>query len=198
MIDDIMMELGRRLFEQHGVNTNMMDTFRCYKFPLHVLSEKARYGFVRWSDVQLLLKHLSPPVAKDALMRRDGFCNLIPLHLAAEEAPRSMIDLMLSLAPDAARVKDYGGDLPLQIAVLSKNIDAIELLVERYPEAILESDNFGTTALHYAASYAPRSVIDQMLSKAPDAARIKDKGDGALPLHYATGYSNVDAVELLI
>jgi len=107
----------------------MTDTFYGFKLPLNVLSEKARGGIVRWSDMQLLLKHLSPRVAKDALMRGDGVTNLIHLHLAADKAPRSMIDLMLSLAPDAARVKDFDGYLPLHNTALFKNIDAIELLV---------------------------------------------------------------------
>ena len=90
----------------------------------------------------LILNHLPPQMAKDALMRKDDDGKYVPLHYAAFNAPRSMIDRMLALAPDAARVKTSYGDLPLHYAAgNNNNVNVIESFMNIYPDALLETDN---------------------------------------------------------
>ena len=86
------------------------------KLPLHILVSQALCDDRPWSDLMLVWKNLPFQMTKDALMRTDDRFKRTPLHYAAEKAPRSVIDLMLSLAPDAARVKDSSGSLPLHNA----------------------------------------------------------------------------------
>jgi len=144
-------EFARRLVAQHGSYTDVPDEYKGWTLPLHVLSVQAYDGKRQWSDVVLLLNHLPPRMAKDVLMRTDGYGKEVPLHAAAANAPRSVIDCMLALAPDAARVKDARGDLPLHHAAYNNNnVDAIESLMNAYPNALLETNNGGDTPIDVA------------------------------------------------
>jgi len=46
--------------------------------------------------------------------------------------PRYLITKILKLAPEAARLQDYDGNLPLHIAFLCENVEAVELLTTVY------------------------------------------------------------------
>jgi len=94
--DEITREFARRLYAQHGSNTDVPDEYKFYTLPLHVLSMQAWDGGRPWSDVVLLLSNLPPRMAKDALMRKDGNFKEFPLHRAAGKAPRSVIDRILA------------------------------------------------------------------------------------------------------
>jgi len=197
--DEIVMEYAWHLVARHGLNTNVPDEYG-YKLPVHVLSAQAFYNEKSWSDVALLLRELPPRMAELALMRSDGGNQWIPLHFAAVNAPRYIIILMLSLAPDAARVKTPNGCLPLHNAAYRKNVDILELLVNAYPEGVLEKDRYDRTPLHNAARMAPSSIINLMLSTAPYAARMKDC-NGCLPLHFASSavrLQKIEDIELLV
>mmetsp|Transcript_3665 Transcript_3665/g.4991 ORF Transcript_3665/g.4991 Transcript_3665/m.4991 type:complete len:265 (-) Transcript_3665:396-1190(-) len=172
---------------------------------LHKISFEAGDGVRPWSDVMILMQHLSRFKAREALMtgdddddvdENDGDAKVIPLHYAAVNAPRSVIDCMLAVAPDAARVKTPGGSLPLHYAASNNNVDAIKSLVEAYPEAVSERNSNGRTPFHWIARHASYSVIDFVLALAPDAVSVKDSS-GWLPLHYAAKYNSVDVVKSL-
>ena len=173
---------------------------------LHKISFEAGDGVRPWSDVMILMKHLPRLKVKEALMTGDDDdvdeddvdenSKVIPLHYAAVNAPRSVIDCMLALAPDAARVKTPGGSLPLHYAASNNNVDAIKSLVKAYPEAVSERNSDGRTPFHWIARHASCSVIDFVLTLARDAVYVKDSC-GWLPLHYAAKYNNVDAVKSL-
>jgi len=206
-----MKEYGRRLLEKHGLNTNVTDElpedYRDVELPLLALLILAVVGKRLWIDVELVLDNLPPRMAKYAVEKGEGistsgtYVRLFPLHMAARAAPRLIIERMLLAAPNAARIKDdYEcgcGDLALHSAIKEKNHDAIQLLVDSYPEAVLEKNDYGHTPLHYALMDAPRSIIECMLLAAPNAIRVKDS-HGSLPLHHATKHKNSDAMELLV
>ena len=197
--DEIVMEYAWHLVARIGLNTKVPDEYG-YKLPLHLLSAQAFYNVNSWSDVAMLLRELPRQMAEHALMRSDGGNQWIPLHFAAVNAPRYIISLMLSLAPDAARVKTPNGCLPLHNAASRNNIDILELLVNAYPEGVLEKDRYGRTPLHNAARMAPSSIINLMLSTVPYAASVKDC-NGCLPLHFATAavrLQKVDDIKLLV
>jgi len=126
------------------------DYYTGFKFPLHVLTDQACYYKRPWSDVDLVLDNLPPRMAKDALMRKDSYGKRLPLHFAAFYAPRSVIDRMMSLTPDAVRVKDSDGGLPLHYAAYENNVDAVESLVNAYPDALLETNRAGYTPMDEA------------------------------------------------
>jgi len=169
--DEITREFARRLIVQHGSNTDVPDEYRGDKFPLHVLTFQVPFHVLTaqavddkrpWSDVDLVLRNLPPRMAKDNLMRTDSFNEHAPLHHAASGAPRSVIVRMLKLAPEAARVKAALGWLPLHLAARN-NVDAIESLMNDYPDALLETNNGGDTPIDIAID---NGRGDEILKKA--------------------------------
>jgi len=149
--DKITIEFARRLVAQHGSNTDVPDNYHGFTSPLHLLTVQAYDDERPWSDVALLLNHLPPRMAKDAIMRQAGGFKYVPLHYAAMNAPRSVIDRMLALAPDAARVKSLEGWLPLHYAARSnEDVDVIEPLMNAYPNALLETNEDGDTPIDFA------------------------------------------------
>ena len=149
---EITREFARRLFREHGSKITVpLEYENRAELPLVVLSWQARGGERPWSDVVLLLNNLPPQMAKDVLLKEDGRGKRTSLHGAALNAPRSVIDRMLALAPDAARVKNSWGNLPLHIAARwENNFDAIEPLMNAYPDALLETNDNGNNPMDEA------------------------------------------------
>ena len=153
MQNGIIRDFVRRLLARYALNTDVPDEYGDRTLPLYVLSLQARLGIRPWSDVELVLKNLPPSMASDAIMRRDGEDKLSSLHIAAGYAPRMVIDRMLKLAPDAVRVTTSAGFLPIHYAACRKNVDAIELLANVYPESVIGKTKYGKTPLYYTVGY---------------------------------------------
>lgn len=194
--DEVMVQFARRFFDRHGLSTDVPNNFGRNKLPLMVLSRQAFYNGRPWSDVELLLKNLPPQMAKVALMRIDGGSyKRTPLHYAAEYAPSSIIGVMLSLAPDAAFVKDSHGCLPLHIAAdgaKRQNVEVVELFLNAHPQTVLEKDFDGKTPLHYAAEnaryhqhskFSRGNVVKLLVKACPKAIFIEDS-NGTISLEF--------------
>jgi len=109
--------------------------------PLNVLAFKALKDEKLWNDVELLLSKLPPYMSTQELMRRDGYFNYVPLHIAARAAPLSTIKRMLELAPESIRVQTSYGWLPLHYAASYNNAIATEFLTYFYPRGLLVEGN---------------------------------------------------------
>ena len=174
---EITREFATRLSIQYGSKIKVPDEYDDFEFPLHVITWQAVDKVRPWSDVVLVLKNLPPRMAMYALMRQDGFRKEVPLHLTAFYAPRSVIDRMLSLAKNAARVKDSDGWLPLHNAADINNVDAYEPLVNAYPNALLETNNDGNTPMDAAIGNGRGSIfLKQMFLTTACDARFQNYG----------------------
>jgi len=110
-----------------------------YSLPLHKLSWKARNQDIPWSEVEHFLKSLQIDVARTAIASSDGELENTPLHLAVYSNNVSIVNLMLSISPEAAHVPDVYGDLPLHWAAAhsgNDNTQIISLLTCVYPLSI--------------------------------------------------------------
>lgn len=120
------------------------------------------------------MKNLPTRMAKNALMIRDTW-SVTPFHIVATNTPRSVIDRILSLAANAVRVKDIAGNLPFRYAAdCNFDVDDMKLLVNAYPEAMVEKNKYGRIPLHDVAWNTPYYRIDLMLATAPNAACVKN------------------------
>lgn len=111
------------------------ENFGC-TLPLHLMIWEVIKGG-SWSDVELLLSKLPCEMAKQALIYKDEVHQCTPLFLAAGDAPRSIIQRMLELAPESKCLKDKKGRLALHKAANSNNAAATEILVNVYPRGML-------------------------------------------------------------
>eukprot|EP00815_Leptocylindrus_aporus_P003100 CAMPEP_0116063952 /NCGR_PEP_ID=MMETSP0322-20121206/8772_1 /TAXON_ID=163516 /ORGANISM="Leptocylindrus danicus var. apora, Strain B651" /LENGTH=269 /DNA_ID=CAMNT_0003549771 /DNA_START=90 /DNA_END=896 /DNA_ORIENTATION=+ len=126
----------RELKRRHDTFYYLPDeNFGC-TLPLHLMIWEVIKGG-SWSDVELLLSKLPCEMAKQALMYKDEVHQCTPLFLAAGDAPRSIIQRMLELAPESKYLKDKKGRLALHKAANSNNAAAAEILVSIYPRGML-------------------------------------------------------------
>jgi len=113
-------------------------------------------------------------------------------YTAAGQAPRSVVDRMLALAPDSVQVKFSTGWLPLHFAASYNNVHAIVSLVNAYPDALLERDIRRKTPIDVAIDENRNEALKIMLSAAVDkvcGASFHDYGNLMDKSKY-NGYSN--------
>lgn len=114
---------------------------------------------------------------------------------------RARMDYLYNLYPDAIKMKDLDGNLPLHLACkklcslgeAAADASAIRYLLSVYPEAAGIQNNHGCLCLHLLYS-APQSqdapaemvlrLAGRLLGAYPGAVGIADR-EGRLPLHYA-------------
>jgi len=89
-----------------------------------------------------------------------------PLRFEVVSAPCSIIDVLISMASETSCLNDAGGRLPHHYAKEYNNINAVESLLNAYPEAAFKKDKNGKTPVHWAAMRAHRCIICLMLSTA--------------------------------
>jgi len=129
---------------------------------LHLLTKEACCDERLWSEVELMLSQFSPNMGEQALMWRDGhgYC---PLHYAAYNAPKSIIETMLELAPMVAQVRNSDGRLPLHDAIDNEdmfynNVSTVELLTKAYPRGLVVKDDWGRNPVQYAFYFLPNKI----------------------------------------
>ena len=131
-----------------------------------------------------------------------------PLHLVLEQErklPLGAIQCLIDLCPEALRIPDKLGKLPLHLACESSSpassaTDLLiwKLLLERYPESITVQDSHSRLPLHLAvkanssslaaANIHPFTHIQYLIQAFPSATAHSD-GFGECPLHKARGYN---------
>lgn len=69
-----------------------------------------------------------------------GMCRTTPLHIicsAVSDGSKEVITKVLESVPESIHLMDWKGRTPLHQAVLDNNVEAIEVLVARFPNALL-------------------------------------------------------------
>jgi len=128
-----------------------------YTLPLHILAYEATYFSRPWSEVDQFLSKFPRNMTKDAILWVDGKHRENPLHILAKKAPPLIFKRMLSIAPEAARIQDTRGYLPIHTAIgFYSNLPVSELLVAVYPQGVLMKDVGGETPISEAISFIER------------------------------------------
>lgn len=109
------------------------------------------------------------------------------------------IKVLLNADPDAAKIEDNFGRLPLHIAIDKDQpwIASIENLINAYPQALNRRDSSGRLPLHTAVDrQSPNiDVVKLLISKSPQSANAR-RGVGRVPLHYAI-FASKPSIEVL-
>ncbi|KAL7534221.1 hypothetical protein ACHAWF_004759 [Thalassiosira exigua] len=123
---------------------------------LHRLCSIPRNGPLdpRWQDVQEYLSGISPDDAVTELMftQKEPF-DYTPLHVACFLSPPvELVQQMINLCPESAKFATGNGkDTPLSLACggfVPAGLDVVDLLVNAYPEARVETNSRDETPLH--------------------------------------------------
>ncbi len=113
-----------------------------------------------------------------------------------------VIQLLIEAYPDAMKVEDGDGVLPIDRPQIKEKIYDRAVMVEtevENPDALKEKNELGELPLHSAVKNRKSVEEMQLLIKDyPDALKEKDN-DGLLPLHYAAiKGASVEVMQLLI
>ena len=127
--------------------------------PLHVMALEAQSGLRTWQEFELMLSKLPPCMGKVGLMWEDSHSKKLPLHHALPCAPRSTIELMLKIAPESGRFYIPYLGMPLHVATFYGNMDAVELLVKRYPQGLLVVDITNHDPIYFASSIKQSALM---------------------------------------
>jgi ankyrin repeat protein len=113
---------------------------------LHDLcAEASETEDIAWRNALYLLS-IQPKLA--AVADEQQFTPLHVCCLGPDAAPSFMIRALLYTHPAAARTPDEGGRLPLHlVAATSADVESMQLLVNEYPEGVMQADDFGLTPL---------------------------------------------------
>ncbi|KAF8391805.1 hypothetical protein HHK36_022039 [Tetracentron sinense] len=160
-----------------------------------VLHEALRY---RHEDVAKVLTENAPELW--CVVNEAGES---PLYLAAKGGLREIVRQVLL---ESSHRYAHGG--PNGVTALPATViwgryypyDITKLLVETKTELIKEQDIYGSTVLHYVASYDKYKCVEVaklLLEKDSSVAYIQDK-DGRSPLHFAAGKGSQDVTREII
>jgi len=125
-------------------------------------------------------------LARGAQVNVRDFYGRTPLMLAVERGYKDIVELLQAHNAedtlfDAARVGD---------------VETVKTLLDKNPELIRSSDENGKTALHYAARFGKKDIVELLLANKADI-NAKNK-DGRTPLHQAAERSDGNLIELLL
>ena len=126
---------------------------------------------------------------------------LLPLHHACEGRPTAdVIDALMGAYPEAALIKDSGGDLPIHLACREKaSPEVILMLLDSHAETSMMTDEEGRLPLHLAVQKGASLNVVQRLLIAHARASKEEDSYGLLPLHWACATdASVEIVEALL
>lgn len=111
------------------------------------------------------------------------------LHTAcANGASVENMHLLLDAFPDAIRLPDSNGKLPLHAACSYPKVEkaALQLLLRAYPDSLKQFDKMGALPLHIAIQRkCPTDIILFLIDQAKGAARTREASSKMYPLHMA-------------
>jgi hypothetical protein len=138
-------------------------------------------------EALIVIAEVNRKPLREVLQTVDDYGNT-PLHLAAAglSSHEVLKEILFSL-PDAIRIKNNDGLLPLHIAAGKASVEVVGALVSAFPTAISVTDKNGWLPLHHAAYDNKHVEVIKYIHEAyPKAMTIPQASSGRLPLHYAT------------
>ncbi|XP_027152358.1 ankyrin repeat-containing protein At5g02620-like [Coffea eugenioides] len=121
-----------------------------------------------------------------------------PLYLAVEKGRHNIMVLIL----ESCKTPSYlgpGDKTALHAASILNLPESMKLILEKLPNLIKNADNFGWTALHYAAKFNHQDIARLLLSADRSTAYVAAKNDGSkTALHIAVIHGHVALVQQIL
>ena len=127
--------------------------------------------------------------AKDIeVMTRQDRNGQLPLHLALQDNHASLgaIKLLANGSPNALRVSDHQGLIPLHFACQHGTVDAVTYLVEFAASCLDICDASNHFPIHHACRWGNCSIVTYLLKKSI-ASVCERNVDGKLPIELLFG-----------
>ena len=108
------------------------------------------------------------------------------LGRAARSGKKELVEFLL----------DKGATEDIFAAAIVGHTDKLAAFLKQDPKLINARDGDGKTALHWAALYGQKKVMELLLANKADVNSLDE--DGFTPLHWAATFNQSDAVKLLL
>jgi ankyrin repeat protein len=108
------------------------------------------------------------------------------LGRAARSGKKELVEFLL----------EKGATEDIFAAAIVGHTDKVAAFLKQDPKLINARDSGGKTALHWAALYGQKKVMELLLAKKADVNSLDE--DGFTPLHWAATFNQSDAVKLLL
>lgn len=165
-----------------------------------------------WSELNI--SHISPISLAIMHSNRETFTEMIKIeealkvknkmkinfvHVAAINCNRKMMKLVLSTEEgyNLIESRDIKGSTPLMKAIINKNNDAVEVLLEKGAN-VSSSNCLGTNVLHYVAAMGDYLVIDTFFKLRKELNFNVEDSKGRTPLHLAFIQKKTKNIEKII
>eukprot|EP01038_Epipyxis_sp_PR26KG_P006083 gene6083-8382_t len=209
--------------KQHKLSTNeanikLGEVLKNWKneTPLHMAVHKRRLDTITLllgNGADFTIKSKDDETALDIANKND-ILGLILVLLSEYHQQQSTIDKggnhsfshqppfanFLSSNPNATKLKNNDGNLPLHLAINGKSsFETIQFILSSYPEALKIKNNEGNLPLHLASNgKSSFETIQFILASYPEAIEIKNN-EGNLPLHLASnGKLSFETIQFIL
>eukprot|EP01147_Barroeca_monosierra_P009246 gene9246-1528_t len=118
-----------------------------------------------------------------------------PLLLAVEHSLNDIIYSLLDAGADASML-DFQGRTILHAAIMTGNVETLDIALQAFGEAINYADQYGETPLHYASNFGFLESINELLRNGAEVNVIDLKG--ITPLHWACSQGHKDIIAKLL
>ena len=123
-------------------------------------------------------------------------CSMSPLHCAAENGSRAVIDFLIQ-SGESVSARDKDGNTPLLIAARHGNLDALICLIG-HGASLEEENEKHQKVLHCAAEGGHVEMLQILLDQGADINYCGKSFDGQPPVMWAFWEGHVKAFELLL
>ena len=117
------------------------------------------------------------------------------LHYACKKGKLGLVQYLVDEYPGVLRVRSKIGTSSFLLAAISGSLEMMKYLVSKQCN-VLDQDNEGLTALHYACQHGKLNLVKYLVENYPDILTIKEESKPPLVI---SGYSgSVDIVKYLM
>jgi hypothetical protein len=152
--------------------------------------------------------------AKELLKERDDDGNL-PLHISlimthgegwtSFSQRCEVVKCLVEKYPEGVHLRNKEKQLPIHLAEASSEIvdscwalTVLTTLAKSWPKSLKEPDSNGRTPFQFFAKFCKTSLqFSEILELCPEAAKVKNKVGGQLPMHVAATYDNAAGIKAL-
>ena len=114
-----------------------------------------------------------------------------------------IVQLLYNTFPDALRLRDNNGRLPIHYLCYNKDlddtasIDILRFMLEIDPTLPREVENEGWLPVHYAVKYKSSAFCKELIAAYPQSLRVELNVDDSLPIHLACSWGRDDIVDTI-
>ncbi|XDG08801.1 hypothetical protein ABKA04_008416 [Annulohypoxylon sp. FPYF3050] len=114
------------------------------------------------------------------------------LMMAAMEGFANVVELLIDRRADASK-QDYKGRNALHYAASANRLEVIDVLLDKAAIDMNSGDEFGDTALIFAAQDGLEDMVDKLLARGANPAILNEEGSTALSSAAPSGYTSMAA-----